>query len=128
MLPILTKIYVRLIKFIDPWVPNQFQPLWNHPAGPKTVFFWAPICKSTLVLAGLGDLMRPPDKISLSQTGSVGLTGLIWARWSVVIIPKNVFMCFVNLSISALQGYQFTRAYLYQQRLLQNQQIDSKKK
>lgn len=36
-------------------------------AGPKTVFFWAPLMKWGLVAAGLKDLSRPADKLSLSQ-------------------------------------------------------------
>ena len=32
---------------------------WNHPAGPKTVFFWAPTFKWSLGLANLADYNRP---------------------------------------------------------------------
>lgn len=35
--------------------------------GPKTVFFWAPVMKWCLVAAGLKDLSRPADKLSMSQ-------------------------------------------------------------
>ena len=35
--------------------------------GPKTVFFWAPLMKWCLVAAGLKDLNRPADKLSVSQ-------------------------------------------------------------
>ena len=35
--------------------------------GPKTVFFWAPFMKWCLVAAGLKDLSRPADKLSVSQ-------------------------------------------------------------
>ncbi len=41
---------------------------WNHPAGPKTVHFWAPTMKWGLVFAGLGDLSRPVEKLSVTQT------------------------------------------------------------
>lgn len=65
---------------------SRFQSFMNHPAGewtlsllcslndhipffagPKTVFFWAPLMKWCLVAAGLKDLSRPADKLSLSQ-------------------------------------------------------------
>ena len=36
-------------------------------AGPKTVFFWGPAMKWGLVAAGLKDLARPADKLSVSQ-------------------------------------------------------------
>ena len=38
-----------------------------HGTGPKTVFFWAPMMKWCLVLAGVKDLSRPADKLSMSQ-------------------------------------------------------------
>ena len=36
--------------------------------------------KSSLVVAGLGDLMRPAEKLSLNQSISLAATGLIWTR------------------------------------------------
>lgn len=41
--------------------------------GPKTVFFWAPMMKWCLVAAGLKDLARPADKLSVSQ--NLGTSG-----------------------------------------------------
>jgi hypothetical protein len=38
------------------------------------------VMKSSLVVAGLGDLMRPADKLSLNQSISLAATGLIWSR------------------------------------------------
>ena len=64
---------------------SKFSAFMNHPAGmivqnllvkfmllstvegPKTVFFWAPLMKWGLVAAGLKDLGRPADKLSVSQ-------------------------------------------------------------
>jgi len=39
----------------------------DHPAGPKTVFFWAPTMKWGLVVAGLADINRPVEKVSVPQ-------------------------------------------------------------
>ena len=33
-----------------------------------------------LVIAGLGDLSRPAEKLSMSQSGALAATGLIWSR------------------------------------------------
>ena len=44
------------------------------------VFFWAPMMKWALVLAGIKDLSRPADKLSASQNFALGLTGMIWVR------------------------------------------------
>jgi hypothetical protein len=38
--------------------------------------------KCSLVAAGLGDLMRPANKLSLNQSASLAATGLIWTRVS----------------------------------------------
>ena len=38
-------VYRATITFVDRFVPPKLQPLWNHPAGPKTVFFWSPMFK-----------------------------------------------------------------------------------
>ena len=49
------------------------------PTGPKTVFFWAPMMKWCLVAAGVKDLTRPADKLSVSQNvGASFLTVMVW--------------------------------------------------
>ncbi|TDG45522.1 hypothetical protein AWZ03_008028 [Drosophila navojoa] len=82
------------------------RPFWESPAGPKTVFFWGPLGKWGLVLAGIGDLVkRPPQNVSLNQSGVLATTGLIWSRYSVVIIPKNYSLLAVNLVVFLTQGF-----------------------
>ncbi|KAK0090522.1 hypothetical protein PV325_012576 [Microctonus aethiopoides] len=107
-------IYKSSMKAIGKYVPEKFQPLWNHPAGPQTIFFWAPAFKWGLVLAGLGDLQRPADKISISQSGALGVTGVIWTRYSLAITPKNWSLFSVNLFVAFTALYQVTRAIKYQ--------------
>jgi len=34
-----------------------------------------------LVIAGLGDLSRPADKLSVSQNSALAITGFIWVRY-----------------------------------------------
>lgn len=79
-----------------------------HGIGPKTVFFWGPMMKWCLVLAGVKDLGRPADKLSVSQNLgelywypaddncaersvliALAATGFIWVRYSFVITPVN---------------------------------------
>ena len=38
-------VYRALVGMGDKVVPARLRPLWQHPAGPKTVFFWAPAFK-----------------------------------------------------------------------------------
>ncbi|KAG6862321.1 Mitochondrial pyruvate carrier 2 [Termitomyces sp. Mi166 len=78
---------------------SKFQAFMNHPAGPKTVFFWAPLMKWCLVAAGLKDLSRPAEKLSVSQNLALAATGMIWVRYSLVITPVNYSLAAVNFFV-----------------------------
>ncbi|CAH8587231.1 unnamed protein product [Heterobilharzia americana] len=93
----------------DKVVPTRLRPLWNHPAGPKTIFFWAPTFKWLLVAAGLADINRPVENVSLYQSTALAATGLIWSRYSVVIIPKNYNLLSVNAFVALTGLYQVGR-------------------
>ncbi|KRY53432.1 Mitochondrial pyruvate carrier 2, partial [Trichinella britovi] len=80
---------------------NYIQSLLHHPAGPKTIFFWAPLFKWGLVFAGLADLQRPAEHLSVSQSSALALSGIIWSRYSLVIKPKNWSLFGVNVLIAA---------------------------
>jgi len=81
----------------------------NHPAGPKTVFFWAPLMKWCLVGAGLKDLSRPADKLSVPQNLALMGTGFIWVRYSMVIIPVNYSLAAVNFFVGLSGATQLAR-------------------
>uniref|UniRef100_A0A1B6C219 Mitochondrial pyruvate carrier n=1 Tax=Clastoptera arizonana TaxID=38151 RepID=A0A1B6C219_9HEMI len=119
-------IYKTTIAIAEKFVPQKLQPLWNHPAGPKTVFFWAPVFKWGLVIAGIGDLTRPAEKLSVSQAGALSATGLIWSRYSLVIIPKNWSLFSVNIFVAATSLYQLSRAVRYQMSLKEEEKTSSK--
>ncbi|KII92497.1 hypothetical protein PLICRDRAFT_172583 [Plicaturopsis crispa FD-325 SS-3] len=107
---------------------SKLSAFWNHPAGPKTVFFWGPAMKWSLVLAGLKDLSRPVEKLSVSQnlgkcyahdavqtqtdtilshalfavplsTTALTATGFIWVRYALVITPINYSLAAVNFCV-----------------------------
>ncbi|ENN72118.1 mitochondrial pyruvate carrier 2 [Dendroctonus ponderosae] len=109
----MSAIYTKCISAVDKFVPQKLQPLWQHPAGPKTIFFWAPAFKWGLVLAGVADLGRPAETISPPQTVALAATGVIWSRYSLVIIPKNYSLFSVNVFVGATQLYQLYRAVSY---------------
>merc|ERR1711964_111522 len=90
-------MYRAAIKTMDKFVPTRIQPFWNHPAGPKTIFFWAPIFKWNLVIAGIADINRPAEKLSFTQSAALLATGTIWSRYSMIIIPKNYALFAVNM-------------------------------
>jgi len=66
---------------------SRIQAFINHPAGPKTIHFWAPTFKWAISLANLADLQRPPENVSYPQQIAVTATGLIWSRFSTQITP-----------------------------------------
>ncbi|KRT80753.1 hypothetical protein AMK59_5072 [Oryctes borbonicus] len=109
----MSALYRTTISALDRVVPAKLQPLWQHPAGPKTVFFWAPAFKWGLVIAGISDLRRPVDQLSIAQSASLAATGVIWSRYSLVIIPKNYSLFSVNLFVATTQLYQLYRAISY---------------
>ena len=49
----------------------------------------APVMKWALVIAGISDLARPAEKLSLTQNAALTTTGIIWTRWCLIIKPKN---------------------------------------
>ncbi|XP_036144588.1 mitochondrial pyruvate carrier 2-like isoform X1 [Monomorium pharaonis] len=100
-------------KFVSKFI-EQYDSRKNYLLGPTTVFFWAPTFKWGLVIAGIGDLNRPADTISVSQTAALMLTGAIWSRYSMVIIPKNYNLLSVNLFVCATGAYNCVRGLLYQ--------------
>lgn len=63
-----------------------------------------------LVIASIGDLTRPAEKLSISQSSALAATGVIWARYSLVIIPKNWSLFSVNVFVGATNIYQLSRA------------------
>ncbi|KAG0258104.1 Mitochondrial pyruvate carrier 2 [Mortierella polycephala] len=94
---------------------SGLQKFLNHPAGPKTIHFWAPAAKWALVAAGVGDLSRPAENLSLSQNVALAATGLIWSRYSLVIIPKNYSLLTVNMFVAATGLTQIYRILDYRQ-------------
>ncbi|XP_046746368.1 mitochondrial pyruvate carrier 2-like [Diprion similis] len=110
-------IYKTSMGVIGKYVPEKLQPLWKHPAGPQTIFFWAPVFKWGLVIAGLSDLKRPASELSISQSTALGMTGLVWSRYSLVIIPKNYSLFSVNVFVACTALYQVSRAIKYRRDL-----------
>ncbi|KER29018.1 hypothetical protein T265_04307 [Opisthorchis viverrini] len=108
----MSAVYRAVINVVDKGVPSSMRPFWEHPAGPKTVFFWAPTMKWALVIAGIRDMGRPVEKVSTFQSVALALTGLIWSRYSLVITPKNWNLFSVNIFVAATGLYQLGRKAL----------------
>ncbi|KAL7039450.1 hypothetical protein ACKWTF_009912 [Chironomus riparius] len=86
---------------------------------PTAVFKWG------LVLAGVKDITRPADQLSIGQSASLAATGLIWSRYSLVIIPKNYGLFSVNVFVALTQIFQLYRAYAFQ-KAIKEKPVESK--
>jgi hypothetical protein len=95
------------------WIPEKTKKLLNHPAGPFTIFFWAPTMKWALSIANLIDYKRPVDKLSIPQQFALAITGVIWTRWSFVITPVNYNLAAVNAALAATGMYHIMRKTVY---------------
>nr|XP_026691536.1 mitochondrial pyruvate carrier 2-like [Ciona intestinalis] len=119
----------RLLHRWDGKIQSRLSPAlrskWNHPAGPKTIHFWCPVCKWGLVFAGMSDLARPAETLSLNQSLSLGVTGTIWARYCLVIIPKNYFLCSCNVFLGLTGFLQTARVLKYQSELANKNQDEA---
>jgi len=73
--------------------------------------------KWCLVGAGLKDLARPPEKLSLSQNIALTATGFIWVRYSMVITPVNYSLAAVNLFVGSSGLTQLVRIARYRSSL-----------
>uniref|UniRef100_A0A8B9GUC1 Mitochondrial pyruvate carrier n=1 Tax=Astyanax mexicanus TaxID=7994 RepID=A0A8B9GUC1_ASTMX len=109
--------YHRTLDRVELMLPPRLRPLYNHPAGPKTVFFWAPVFKWGLVFAGFSDMTRPPEKLSLSHCSCVVQDRFIWSRYCLVIIPKNWALFAVNFFLGMCGTIQLFRIWRYNQEL-----------
>ncbi|CAH0402415.1 unnamed protein product [Chilo suppressalis] len=113
----MSKLYRALVTSADKFVPTKLRPLWEHEAGPKTIFFWAPAFKWALVAASVDDYRRPLDKVSTSQSATLAATGLIWTRYCLVIRPINYSLSICNFSLGVANAVQCFRAYRFQKSL-----------
>jgi len=66
-----------------------------------------------LVLAGVADLTRPAESLSLSQNLALMATGAIWTRWCFIIKPQNIFLATVNFFLFCVGGTQVSRILLW---------------
>ncbi|KAI8008662.1 Mitochondrial pyruvate carrier 4 [Camellia lanceoleosa] len=104
-----THTHTQREDFFPSMVASKLQAFWNHPAGPKTIHFWAPTFKWVISIANVADFSKPPEQLSYPHQSVVAISGLIWTRYSTVIIPKNWNLVGVNLTMSGTGFYQLSR-------------------
>ncbi|CAD6577003.1 MAG: Mitochondrial pyruvate carrier 2 [Tremellales sp. Tagirdzhanova-0007] len=69
------------------------------------------MAKWALVAAGVKDLSRPADKLSVSQNVALAATGFIWVRYSFVITPVNYSLAAVNFFVGSTGMAQLYRIW-----------------
>lgn len=107
---------------VAPETPSAswLKKMWDSPIGIKTVHFWAPVMKWSIVLAGVSDFYRPAEKLSLTQNLALTCTGLIWTRWCFVIKPRNLLLATVNFFLGLVGVVQVSRILVYKYKTDQN--------
>eukprot|EP00605_Chrysophyceae_sp_TOSAG23-4_P002220 GSChrysophyteH1.ASY1.ANO1.2463.1 assembled CDS len=96
-------------KLSAPAMPSFVQAVAKSPVGPFTVFFWAPTTKWGLSANNLVDLKKDTDKMSMANQLALSLTGFIWTRYSVVIVPINYNLALVNFVMGTSSVYHLQR-------------------
>mmetsp|Transcript_998 Transcript_998/g.2063 ORF Transcript_998/g.2063 Transcript_998/m.2063 type:complete len:265 (-) Transcript_998:198-992(-) len=94
-------------------MPDLIRAFLAHEAGPFTVFFWAPTCKWGLSVANIMDYARPTEKVSTAEQIALCMTGMIWTRWSFVIVPVNVNLAVVNALLATTGWYHLGRKWIH---------------
>lgn len=77
------------------------------------------------MIASISDISRPAEKISPSQTAALAATGVVWSRYSLVIIPKNWSLFSVNVFVALTNLYHLSRVYRYRQSLRDKQNVNT---
>lgn len=90
-------------------MPSLVKNVAAHPAGPMTIFFWAPTSKWLLSVNNLADLNKPTDKMSFANQSALTATGIIWTRYAMVINPINYNLAVVNMVLGLSSGYHLVR-------------------
>ena len=78
-----------------------------------------------LVIASISDIARPADKISASQTAALAATGVIWSRYSMVIIPKNYNLFSVNVFVAVTNLYQLFRVQQHRRAISERDNVNT---
>ena len=94
--------------------PSAFQAWVNSPAGPRTTHFWGPVANWGLVLAGLMDLKKAPETISVNMTGVLCAYSLLFMRFAWMVSPRNYLLLSCHVCNETVQGYHLVRALRHQ--------------
>jgi len=89
---------------------GAFMKWVNSPAGPKTTHFWGPVANWGLVLAGIADMKKPADTISINMSAVLCGYSLLFMRFAWMVKPRNYLLLSCHVCNEAVQSYQLQRA------------------
>jgi hypothetical protein len=69
--------------------------------------------KWLLFLAGISDMRRPVEAVSVNQNVALAATGIIWSRYATQIQPINYSLLAVNACVAAGALFQLGRVTLH---------------
>ena len=87
------------------FIPQSLKSFLAHPAGPFTIFFWAPTFKWMITISNIGDIEKPAHLISTNQQMAIFMTGIIWSKYSLSVVPVNYNLMIVNIFMGLSAGY-----------------------
>ena len=87
------------------FLPESVKTFLAHPAGPFTVFFWAPTCKWAITFTNIGEFSKPAETISAKQQIAILTTAAIWCKYALAVIPVNYNMMIVNVFMGMTANY-----------------------
>ena len=69
--------------------------LLRSPVGPMTIHFWGPIANWGLVIAGILDMNKPMERVSLKMTSVLTFYSCLFMRFAWMVQPRNylLFAC-----------------------------------
>ncbi|KAF0852312.1 mitochondrial UPF0041 domain-containing protein 2 (pyruvate transporter) [Andalucia godoyi] len=89
---------------------SAFRAFLNSPTGPKTTHFWGPVANWSFFIAGLADLNKPAEYISIPMTGALCLYSGLFMRFAWMVQPRNYLLLACHIANESVQSYHFVRA------------------
>uniref|UniRef100_A0A8C2GWH3 Mitochondrial pyruvate carrier n=2 Tax=Cyprinus carpio TaxID=7962 RepID=A0A8C2GWH3_CYPCA len=119
--------YHRILDRIEHVLPSKLRPIYNHPAGSGHSWLcrhdtssretqYLPVCcvdSHGYISHSNQFLKKYLNNSNIPVSLTLCYSGLIWSRYSLVIIPKNWNLFAVNFFVGGAGGSQLYRIWKY---------------
>eukprot|EP01066_Platyproteum_vivax_P012072 Platyproteum_vivax@DN5480_c0_g1_i2.p1 len=79
-----------------------------------TTHFWGPVANWGFVIAGLSDMQKSPEIISLNMTSVLCVYSCLFMRFAWMVQPRNLLLFACHFCNEAVQLTQLTRKLVYE--------------